>query len=408
MEFVNLDEDEDIVKISPTTITKVEEGTTVVTGTIVDGEDSYPTDTVDTINTIKTTELTDSEEDEHLCVKDNCNKVCQDESGYFLIANLFQELQNDYQKAMARSNLGIANDYSLIWGNIGGNLSDQTDLYKFVNESLAARINELIEEVNLKLSQWAADINVQLNSKANILSPNLLGTPTTTLPDINDNSKRIASTEWVTAKVKLLAGEDTTCYAVTSPKEMYYGDSAINLTVNWEYSKNITSQSINGIVLDNSVRTYTFNGVTDSKIITIKYTYGTITATKIIIFQSKIPIYYGTSSVISNLNKTSSTKLTVDSGTTNYIYIYYPGTSDIDLEVNGIYGGFKLIGTSSINEIDYYVFKSVNYGLGKTIINIITDSDSQQIEDNLNILLQKIDNLQTSIANLSYIKLENA
>jgi hypothetical protein len=89
MEFVNLDEDEDIVKISPTTITKVEEGTTVVTGTIVDGEDSYPTDTVDTINTIKTTELTDSEEDEHLCVKDNCNKVCQDESGYFLIANLF-------------------------------------------------------------------------------------------------------------------------------------------------------------------------------------------------------------------------------------------------------------------------------------------------------------------------------
>jgi hypothetical protein len=69
----------------------------------------------------------------------------------------------------------------------------------------------------------------------------LLGTPTTTLPDINDNSKRIASTEWVTAKVNLLAGEDTTCYAVTSPKEMYYGDSAINLTVNWEYSKNITS-----------------------------------------------------------------------------------------------------------------------------------------------------------------------
>jgi hypothetical protein len=61
---------------------------------------------------------------------------------------------------MARSNLGIADDYSLIWGNIGGNLSDQTDLYKFVNESLAARINELIEEVNLKLSQWAADINV--------------------------------------------------------------------------------------------------------------------------------------------------------------------------------------------------------------------------------------------------------
>jgi len=54
--------------------------------------------------------------------------------------------------------------------------------------------NNLINEINAKLAQWASDISNGLNSKASLDSPNFTGTPTAPLPEITNNSDQIAST----------------------------------------------------------------------------------------------------------------------------------------------------------------------------------------------------------------------
>lgn len=110
-------------------------------------------------------------------------------------------LVTEYQRAIARQNLGIADEYSLLWGNISGNLANQTDLHNYLNNTITLLINYVVDDINSKLAQWAYEIRVALDQKANIISPNLLGIPTTTLPSTSNNSKQIASTEWVNAKI---------------------------------------------------------------------------------------------------------------------------------------------------------------------------------------------------------------
>ena len=82
-------------------------------------------------------------------------------------------------------------------------MSNQKDLYTFVTDSIAFDINKVIDEINLKLAQWACEIEIRFKNKADIFSPNFAGTPTTTLPLMTDNSNRIASTEWLMLKLQL-------------------------------------------------------------------------------------------------------------------------------------------------------------------------------------------------------------
>lgn len=53
-------------------------------------------------------------------------------------------------------NLGIADEYALIWGNIKGNLINQEDLYNFVTSSIDTSIHNV------------------LDSKADVYSPSFL------------------------------------------------------------------------------------------------------------------------------------------------------------------------------------------------------------------------------------------
>ena len=55
-----------------------------------------------------------------------------DKNKSFQVANLFNELQTDGEKRIARLNLGVKDSDSLTWGNIGGNIYDQEDLVYFV------------------------------------------------------------------------------------------------------------------------------------------------------------------------------------------------------------------------------------------------------------------------------------
>lgn len=292
----------------------------------------------------------------------------QDE--HFKIENYFSELTSEYQRALARYNLGVSDLYSLVWGNIKGNLANQSDLYNFIINTIASDLNITIDEVNTKLAQWAYDIRILLSEKANLYSPELIGNPTTSLPSDSDNSSRIASTEWVNARITE-SSNFALDWITLNQTSMLYGDSPVNLICNWQYNNVIDSQSINGISLPTDIRTYTFNNVNSSLIIKLNYSVGGITYNKVITFNKLIPIYYGTEINYNNLIKTSEKEFKVNCANDKYAYIYVPNGENVRLSVDGIIGGFRNIGSVIISGIVYYIYRSVNIGLGELNINIL-------------------------------------
>ena len=74
--------------------------------------------------------------------------------------NLFSELVNDYQRAKARYNLGIGDEYSLVWGNIDGSIENQTDLYEYITNRFTEYANKYAEEVNALLVEWGLEIKI--------------------------------------------------------------------------------------------------------------------------------------------------------------------------------------------------------------------------------------------------------
>lgn len=309
-------------------------------------------------------EITKEEEEESLCVINDCGQHCNDQQEYFTIENLFSELNDDYKRAIARTNLGIADGLNLIWGNIQGNLLNQKDLYTFVKDSIKENNQNILD--SLKLNDWANKFIEQLNLKADIFSPQFTGEPTVPLPPTLDDSNRIASTKWVNAILaQMLAG--TECIIEVSPKYIYYGDNPQDITVSWRYYSEITSQSINGITLDVNTRTYTFKNVSEPLLISIQYEIGGKSYVQRTSIEIKFPIYYGVDNLA--MSKTGETKFSVTAGKDQYIYILIP--SDDMIAVNNIVGGFQLLDTRVINNCMYYLYKSVNSNLGLCNIEII-------------------------------------
>lgn len=306
------------------------------------------------------------QEEETICVINECDQKCNTQNEYFTIENLFSELNDDYKRAIARTNLGIADNLNLIWGNIGGNLINQVDLYNFVKDSVKQGNQEIIDSLNLNLSDWAKNITDQLNLKANIYSPNFTGEPTTTLASLLDNSDRIASTKWVNTVIsEFLTGNEVKIEI--NPQYIYYGDNPQDITVTWQYFQDITSQSINGIDLDPNIRTYTFTNISEPFVITLTYKIGDKTYTKSKSLEIKFPIYYGTDNL--SMQKTAETKFSINALEDQYIFILLP--SDDYIAVNNIIGGFTLLQTQFINNCQYYLYRSVNTNLGLCNIDII-------------------------------------
>ena len=153
---------------------------------------------------------------------------------YFRRENLFSELVNDYQRAKARYNLGIGDEYSLVWGNIDGSIENQTDLYEYITNRFTEYANKYAEEVNALLVEWGLEIDFILSRKIDKDSPYLEGTPTTTLPGIEDDSDRIASTKWVNAKLSLLTDYNLKWLKVNKDY-MFVDDPPQNIILNWEF-----------------------------------------------------------------------------------------------------------------------------------------------------------------------------
>lgn len=378
-EFIRLDEreqDTSILPVSPYSISDIKPDSKIIDG-IIDKEEvegicaDYDVITIDKIGSVKVEEGGV----EHICVKEDCDVSkyygCANGNDGFQKENLFSELTDEYQRTIARINLGIADEYALKWGNIKGNLSNQKDLYTFVTDSIAFDINKVIDEINLKLAQWACEIEIRLNNKADIYSPNFTGSPTTTLPTMTDNSDRIASTAWVNAKIAAASIDDNVKAISLEPEYMCYGDDPTDVKVTWEYHKDVVEQSINDISLKPDVREYIFSGMTTSMVVTLKYKYEDTSATRVVTFDIKYPNYYGTSPDYTKLDKTIDNVFTVTAGTNDYIYVMIPNGSNSVLGVSSIIGGFNRLGTQEIFSNLYYVFKSANAGLGETTVEIL-------------------------------------
>lgn len=381
-EFIRLDEQEQEAPILPDyphSISNIKLDTKIIDGVIEKEEvegicADYGVITIEKIDGVKIEE----EGVEHICIKDDCDTSkyygCTGGDDGFQKENLFSELTDEYQRTIARINLGIADEYALKWGNIKGNLSNQKDLYTFVTDSIAFDINKVIDEINLKLAQWACEIEIRFKNKADIFSPNFAGTPTTTLPLMTDNSNRIASTEWVNAKIAAASIDDNVKAISLDPEYMCYGDEPTDVTVTWEYYKDVVEQSINDVVLSPDVREYTFTNRTTSMVITLKYKYEDISATRVVTFDIKYPNYFGTSPDYTKLDRTIDNVYTVNAGANEYIYVMIPNGANTVLEVSSIIGGFKLLGTQEIFSNLYYIFKSAQPGLGETTVEILDQS----------------------------------
>lgn len=380
--FIRLDKQEQETSILPDyphSISNIKLDTKIIDGVIdKGGAESICTDysviTIDKIDSVKVEE----EGVDHICIKDDCDTSkyygCTGGDGGFQKENLFSELTDEYQRTIARINLGIADKYALKWGNIKGNLSSQKDLYTFVTDSIAFDINKVIDEINLKLAQWACEIEIRFKNKADVFSPSFAGSPTTTLPLITDNSNRIASTEWVNAKIAAASIDGNIGAISLDPEFMCYGDGPVDVKVTWEYRKDVIEQSINGIVLSPDVREYTFTKRTTSMVIILKYKYEDINAARVIVFDTKYPNYFGTSPDYTKLDRTIDNVFTVNAGTSDYIYVMIPNGFNTVLGVSSIIGGFKLLGTQEIFGNLYYIFRSAQPGLGETTVEILDQS----------------------------------
>ena len=367
--------DSGIIIFNPSSINKIKPEDTVVNGTISEDEKFGIPTSEDFIEIDKLTGITvDKEDEEHIYVK-NCDasQYYGDTSkeGEFLKRNLFSELTTDYERAIARRNLGIAEDYAMVWGNLSGNLLNQLDLIKYIQENSTSDFNKLIDEINLKLSQWAYEINQGLERKADIMSPDFKGTPTTTNPLITDNSRRIPTTSWVNSVIDNALGGTNLKSIQLSPEYIYLGEGPVNVTVKWEYEEEVESQTINDIEINPNVRQYTFTDVSETMYIRIRYTHGGIIYAKTVSFNVICPLYYGNSPNYQECYKSPDYRIKANSGELQYIYIFVPDGKNTILSVNGIHGGFKAIGYVNINNYIYTVFKSDQMNLGETTIDVI-------------------------------------
>lgn len=284
--------------------------------------------------------------------------------GYFVLENLFSELVSDYQRSMARYNLGIGEEYSLEWGNISGSIENQEDLRNYMEENINFYVDKYGKEVNRLLAIWTARINFILSQKIDKYSPHLEGEPKTTLPDISDDSGRIASTEWV--NIKLSMDESNILkWIKLSSDHMFYGEPPKTVMLQWDFYQEVDEVKVNGTTINSGIKSLTIPNLNNDYVIHFYYRVGGLEYNKFLTFQKVHAIYYSEEFLTNPTLGIKDFPLYVDLGEDKFVHLYIPGDKDAGLSVNNIYGGFKAVSSVLINDILYYVYRTVNSGLGK-------------------------------------------
>lgn len=167
------------------------------------------------------------------------------------------------------------------------------------------------------------------------------------------------------------------------------GSVVNSVTFNWNYNKNILSQSFNGTGLENDVRTLTYNEpFTTNKDFKITASDERKSFSKVISFSFRYGRYWGVSSKetlntnedLLAINKELSTgrgkTFTANANDGEYIYYCYPMSWGVGtFSVGGFTGGFELVNNISFTNSQghtstYYVYRSTNHSLGNTVVTV--------------------------------------
>ncbi len=286
---------------------------------------------------------------------------CYTTEDYLKIKNCLSELVTEVQKAKARKNLGISDEYTLKWGNITGYIQSQDDLMKEFQ-----KIKDLIDE---KIDSIEIDpIKDPYNH-----------------PYVDSDDPNITSVGDALDKILY---KDLIITNKVSPNLAELGETLHNVKFSWTYNKPIFSQTFDGIEIDTNLREYILDNIssTTSKVLEVQYNKGNKSKSVTFTITFKSVIYVG---VTSNLITTSEDilnylqpKLTlekngsvsVNASPGEYIYLAIPNRIvNPVFNVGGFEGGFTRVVTNlqfSKNGEIYTIYKSDNHSLGETTILI--------------------------------------
>lgn len=339
-----------------------------------------------------------------------CNS-CNDPQGYFKIQNLFSELKTEVEKANARYNLGIGDQWSLKWGNITGFIEEQKDLTQYLDKfiivykqeiqqtmdelqrKLEAKIQEqvnLLEEDRRKIEQLINSLEEFKQELRSLVEDKV---DKSQIPNIQNpfnqaytNLDSPTITSVGEALDQLLYREMVITTRVT-PSVGEIGETLPEVIFSWDYNKAITQQTFDATSLELSTRSKTLTNISSTTSKTLSASDGrkTKTASMQVIF--KLASYYGVSNntsltsqdIINNFqrdfNFQRGSSITLNAQQGQYIYLMLPQSmSGIQFYVGGFEGGFQIIDSNfqftrygKVN--NYILYRSDNPGLGTTTIN---------------------------------------
>lgn len=275
--------------------------------------------------------------------------------------NYLSEFVTKEEKQRVLRNLGLY-DNALSWGQIGGYIENQKDLWE--------KLSDIISKLETKIAK------------------ELLGDSAVT--QIKYQNSAYPNIESLQQALDQLLYTDLSIQLSCDPSVKEVGEVVNSITFTWNYNKpNIVSQTFNKNSLNTSDRQYIMNGpFTTNTTGTIVANDGTQTLTKSASLQFYPGIYYGSSTIedfeITNLtrvlraNRTMSVTIDGTNDVNTYLYICLPYDYGTPIfTVNGFNGGFELVNNNfqldrydTGNPIRYSIYKSDNGGLGVTTINI--------------------------------------
>ena len=176
----------------------------------------------------------------------------------------------------------------------------------------------------------------------------------------------------------------TTTYSGGTTIEM--GTVLASVTLNWEYNRNITSQTFANVNLDPSVRTYTYTkGIFNTTTLNLTASDSKNSCSRSITFTYANRIFYGVSntstynvallrSLSNTLSNSKARSFTVNAGSNQHIFYAVPTRlGGCKFAVHGFEGGFQKVATISYTNSQTYtesydIYKSDNPNLGNTTV----------------------------------------
>lgn len=195
--------------------------------------------------------------------------------------------------------------------------------------------------------------------------------------------------DYKTALDYLLYFDLSISFSCNQSTNLEMGAVVNSVNFNWSYNKdNITYQSFNGTVLDNTVRAYLYDvPFSSNKTFTLIAKDDRKQQNRTISFKFSLGRYWGVSSSSSasgeeiasftkELSSTPTKTFTVSASDGQYIYYCYPTSwGESTFFVGGFEGGFTLIGNAQVMNTqgyitEYRVYRSTNHSLGSTTVEV--------------------------------------